>query len=94
MQRDFWTLHADGRRKRFVFVWDARFGGLARLEGLVRAVRPSAIVFGSGVWFVWSGLRDFRGYRKALVKALAELRTLADKPAIMEATSLRTRCKA
>ena len=36
MQRDFWTLRADGQRKRFVFVWDAKFGGLARLEGLVR----------------------------------------------------------
>ena len=35
MQRDFWTLRVDGR-KRFVFAWDARFGGVARLEGLVR----------------------------------------------------------
>ena len=76
MQRDFWTLRVDGR-KRFVFAWDARFGGVARLEGLVRAVRPRAVVFGGGVWFVWSGRRDFRAYRKALVGVLAELRALA-----------------
>ena len=43
----------------------------------LRAVRPSAVVFGGGVWFVWSGLRDFHGYRKALAGVLAELRALA-----------------
>ena len=80
MQRDFWTLHANAAEgKRFLFVWDERYdgGGLARLERGVRAMRPSAVVFGSAIWFVWSGLRDFRGYRTALAEVLARLRALA-----------------
>ena len=80
MQRNFWTLRANAAKgKRFLFVWDERYDAvsLARLESGVRAMRPSVVVFGSAVWFVWSGLRDFRGYRTALAEVLARLRALA-----------------
>ena len=81
MQRDFWTLHSNASKgRRFVFVWDKRYDvGLVRLEHSIRAMRPSVVVFGSAVWFVWSGLRDFHGYRKALAELLLKLRTLAER---------------
>ena len=82
MQRDFWTLRANAAEgKRFLFVWDERYDGvsLARLESGVRAMRPSVVVFGSAVWFVWSGLRDFRGYKAALKEVLAKLGALATR---------------
>ena len=59
-------------------MWDERYDiGLARLESSIRAMRPSVVLFGSAIWFVWSGLRDFRGYRTALAKVLAKLKALA-----------------
>ena len=81
MQRDFWTLHANASKgKRFLFLWDKRYEvSLDRLESSIREMRPSVMVFGSAIWFVWSGLRDFRGYRRALAEVLAKLRALADR---------------
>ena len=83
MQQDFWTFHSNPlKRKRFLFLWDERYDIVRRfdrLENCIRAMRPSVVVFGSAVWFVWNGLRDFRGYKAALKDVLAKLGALATR---------------
>ena len=83
MQQDFWTVHANPLEgKRFLFLWDARYDIIRRfdrLENCIRAMRPSVVVFGSALWFVWSGLRDFGGYKTALKAVLAKLGVLASR---------------
>jgi hypothetical protein len=69
--------------KRFSFLWDTRFRlQVDRLESEMIFVRPSAVVFGDGVWFVHrSGRRAdmMAAYRMALRAVIRKMVKLAKK---------------
>jgi hypothetical protein len=52
---------------------------IKRIEAEIVTMRPKAVVIGDGVWFIWSGRRDFKGYYAILKSHLRQLVAMANK---------------